>query len=85
MLLGLTTAVAAACFCLSPSPAPETIPAAPDAFTTQIHDQVPADAIPLHCLSSVRAWSHLPAGCPRMHADPLVHAGERPMHLHQVF
>ena len=84
MLLGMTATVAAACFCLGPTPAPETVPATPDAFTTQIHDQVPADAIPVRCLSSEEAWSRLGAGCPRMPADPFVHAGARPMLLYRV-
>lgn len=84
MLLRLTAVAVAACFCLGPTPEPESVPAAPDAFTTQIHDEVPADAIPVRCLSSARAWSHLLAGCPRMPADPFVNAGARPMLLYRV-
>ena len=84
MLRALTVAAIAACFCLGPTPVPESVPAAPEAFTTQIHDEVPADAVPLRCLTSVEARSHLIASCPRMPADPFVHAGARPLLLYRV-
>ena len=80
MLLGLTAAAVAACFCLGPSPAAEPVPMAPDALTTQ----VVSDSIPLRCLTGVKAWSHLTVECPRMPAGPSTTADVRPSRLYRV-
>jgi len=91
MLLGVTATVVATCFCLSPTPLPEQVPVAPDAFTaTTIRDEVPADAIPERCLNTARAWSHLAVTCPKMRTltpaptDPFIHVGARPLLLGRV-
>ena len=84
MLLGVTATVAAACFCLSPSPVPEQIPVAPDAAVAVIRDAVPSDAVPVRCLSSARAWSHLRGACPRMLGDPFQRVGAKPLLLYRV-
>lgn len=87
MLLGVTATVVATCFCLSPTPLPEQVPVAPDAFTaTTIRDEVPADAIPERCLSTARAWSHMTVTCPRMPEleDPFLRVGARPLMLSHV-
>jgi len=86
MLIGLTATVVATCFCLSPAPLPEQVPVAPDAIATTIRDAVAADAVPEHCLTSARAWSHLSRTCPRMPAleDPFIRVGARPLILSRV-
>ncbi|MEV8215451.1 LuxR C-terminal-related transcriptional regulator [Leifsonia sp. NPDC077715] len=53
MLLRLTAAAVAACFCLSPTPLPEQIPVAPDAFNTPIRDVTTSDAVPQRCLTAI--------------------------------
>ncbi len=85
MLRGLTATVVATCFCLSPAPLSEQVPVAPDAIAT-IRDAVTADAIPEHCLTAARAWSHLSRTCPRMPAleDPFIRVGARPLILSRV-
>ena len=51
-----------------------------------IRDAVAADAVPEHCLTSARAWSHLSRTCPRMPAleDPFIRVGARPLILSRV-
>ncbi len=83
MLLGTTATIVAACFWVSPAPSPEQSPVAPDAVTT-IHDTVRSDALPVRCLTSARAWSHIAEVCPRIPSEPFIKVGAKPFLLYRA-